>query len=111
MAIQNYVHEGSVLTGDLTIQGEAVGTLTKRILTAAALVNTTAAAIPATVHLVPKGGVIGPATCLISARTIAAGETYFCPELINQGLKEGGTVQALGAGLTFRHAGRDIVNG
>lgn len=111
MAIQNYVHEGAVLTAAATVQGVAVGTLTKRVITAAALINTTAAAVSATVHLVPKAGQPGAANCLISARSIAPGETYFCPELINQGLNDGGTVQALGLGLTFRYAARDIING
>jgi hypothetical protein len=111
MGTQNYIHEGAVLTGAATVQGEAVGTLTKRVITAAALVNTTAGAVSASVHLVPKSGTPGAGNCLISARPIAPGETYFCPELINQGLNEGGTVQALGAGLTFRYAGRDIING
>lgn len=111
MATSSYVHEGSVLTAAAAVQGAAVGTLTKRVIAAAALVNTTGAAVAASVYLVPGGGAPAAANCLISARTIAPGETYFCPELINQGLNAGGTVQALGAGLTFRYAGRDITNG
>lgn len=111
MAIQNYVHEGAVLAAVAGIQGAAVPDLSKRVITAAALVNTTAAAVAASVYLVPSGGAPGAANCLISARAIAPGETYFCPELINQGLLAGGTVQASGNGLTFRYAGRDIING
>lgn len=108
MGIQSYVHEGAVLTAAPTVQGDPVGKLTQRILTAAALVNTTADPVPASVFLVPSDGTAAAANCLISARTIGPGETYFCPELINQGLKAGGTVQAEGLGLTFRYAGRDI---
>jgi uncharacterized membrane protein YjjB (DUF3815 family) len=111
MAIQNYVHEGAILAAAAGVQGAAVGTLTKRVITAAALVNTTAAPVAASVYLVPSGGAADASRCLISARTIAPGETYFCPELINQGLSAGGTVQALGAGLTFRYTGRDLTNG
>lgn len=111
MAVQNYVHEGAVLAAQAAVQGAAVGDLTKRVIAAAALVNTTAAAVAASVYLVPKDGTAAAANCLISARAIAPGETYFCPELINQGLNAGGTVQALGAGLTFRFAARDITNG
>lgn len=111
MAIQNYVHEGAVLGADTQVEGAVVGNLTKRIITAAALINTTGAAVAASVWLVPSGGNPGAANCLISARSIAPGETYFCPELINQGLNQGGSVQATGAGLTFRYAARDIVNG
>lgn len=109
MAISSYVYEGGVLAAAAAVQGDPVGTLTQRVITAAALVNTTAAAVQASVYLVPSGGAAAAANCLISARTIAPGETYFCPELINQGLRAGGSVQASGAGLTFRYAGRDII--
>lgn len=111
MAIKNYVYEGGVLAAAAAIQGAAVDALTKRVVTAAALVNTTAGAVAATVYLVPNGAAAGAANCLISARTLAPGETYFCPELINQGLNAGGTVQALGAGLTFKYSAKDIING
>lgn len=111
MSIQSYIFDGAVLTGAAAAQGAAVGALTRRIFTAAALVNTTGAAVAATVYLVPSGGTAGAANALISARAIAPGETYFCPELVNQGLNAGGTVQALGAGLTFKYAAKDIING
>jgi hypothetical protein len=81
------------------------------VITAAALVNTTAAAIAATVYLAPSGVAPGPANALISARSIAPGETYFCPELVGQGINAGGSVQALGAGLSFKYSAKDIVNG
>lgn len=111
MAINSYVFDGAVLAAAASLQGDPVGALTKRVFTAAALINTTAAAVSASVYLVPAGGAAGAATCLISARAIGPGETYFCPELINQGLNPGGTVQALGLGLTFKYAAKDIING
>lgn len=111
MSIRSYVHDGAVLTAAATVQGAEVGALTTRVITAAALVNTTAAAVAATVYLVPKDGAPGAANALISARAIGPGETYFCPELINQGLNAGGTVQALGAGVSFKYAAKDITNG
>jgi hypothetical protein len=40
---------------------------------------------------------------------IAPGETYPCPELVNQGLNPGGSVQALGAGLTFKYTATDFI--
>lgn len=106
-----YATDGALLTAAAAIVGAAVGASTKRVITAAALINTTAAPIDATVYLVPAAGAVGAATCVISARTIAPKETYFCPELVNQGLNAGGSVQALGNGLTMRYAGRDITNG
>lgn len=107
MTVRDYVFEGAVLTGAAVTQGPPVPALTTRKIIAATLTNTTGAAVAATVHLVPSGGAAGAATTQISARTIAPGETYFCPELINQGLLAGGVVQALGAGVTFRYAAKD----
>lgn len=111
MSIQIYIHDGALLGAAAAVQGNAVPALTKRVLVAAALVNTTAAAVPATVYLVPPNGAPGAGNALISARAIAPGETYFCPELVNQGLNAGGSVQALGAGLTFKYTAKDIING
>jgi hypothetical protein len=109
MAISNYTPDGVVLAAIAAPVGAAVGASTKRVVTAAALVNTTAAAVSASVYVVPAGGAPGAATALINARVIAPNETYFCPELINQGISEGGTVQALGAGLTFKYSAKDII--
>lgn len=108
MSIQNYVHDGSALAAAAAVQGIAVPALTKRIIRAATLCNSTAAAIAASVYLVPAGGNPDASNILISARTIAPGESYFCPELVNQGLNPGGSVQALGAGLTFKYTANDI---
>lgn len=109
MAIQNYLPDGVVLAAVAAVVGAAVPSSTKRVITAAALVNSTAAAATASVYLVPDGAAVGPTNVLISARVLAPGETYFCPELINQGLNAGGTVQALGVGLSFKFAAKDII--
>jgi hypothetical protein len=109
MAITPYTPDPQLLTNAATQQGAAVPALTKRVIKSAALVNTTAAPIPATVYLVPAGVAVGAANTLISARPIAAGETYPCPELVSQGLGPGGTVQALGPGLTFKYTATDFV--
>lgn len=110
MTVKDYVFEGAVLGATVADQGDPVPTLTTRKIIAATLTNTTGAAVPATVHLVPSGGTAGAASTQISERVIAPGETYFCPELINQGLRAGGVVQALGAGLTFRYAAKDLTS-
>lgn len=109
MAVKPYVSNPTTLTAEATTQGVAVPGLTTRMLKAATITNTTAAVIPATVNLVPSGGAAGPGNAFISARPIAPGESYPCPELINQGLNAGGTVQALGAGLTFAYTATDFV--
>lgn len=106
--IQNYIHDGALLTAAAAIQGVAVAQLTRRIIRAATLTNTTAAPVAATVYMVPVGGVADASNTMISARTIAPGESYPCPELVNQGLNAGGSVQALGLGLSFKYAATDF---
>lgn len=109
MSVTPYVFDGGALTAAAVTQGAVVGTLAKRIIKSALLVNTTAGAIAATVYLIPSGGSASANNTLISARSIGPGESYPCPELINQGLNAGGFVQALGNGLTFKYAAIDFV--
>lgn len=108
MSIQNYVHDGATLAAAAAVQGIAVPALTKRIIRAATICNGTAGPIAASVYLVPAAGNPDATNIMISARTIAPGESYLCPELIGQGLNPGGSVQALGAGLTFKYSANDI---
>lgn len=109
MSVKPYTTDPATLTGAAAIQGAAVPPLTTRLIKSATIVNPTGAPIPATVHLVPAGDAAGPGNALIVARAIAAGETYPCPELITAGLNAGGSVQALGAGLTFKYTATDFV--
>lgn len=108
MSIQNYIHDGSTLAAAAAVQGTAVPDLTKRLIRAATICNSTAAPLPASVYLVPKGGAPDASNVMISARTVAPGESYPCPEVVNQGLNAGGSVQALGAGLTFKYTATDF---
>ncbi|WP_440966169.1 hypothetical protein ACL58G_07920 [Massilia sp. GER05] len=108
MTIQNYVHDGSTMAAAAAIQGAAVPALTKRIIRAATICNSTAAPVAASAWLVPSGGAADATNIMISARTIAAGESYPCPELVNQGLNAGGAVYGLGLGLTFKYTATDI---
>lgn len=108
MTIQNYVHDGSTLTAGASIQGAAVPALTKRIIRAATVTNSTAAPLGFSAYLVPQGGVPDETNIVIANRTIAVGESYSCPEMVNQGLNPGGSVQALGNGLTFKYTGTDF---
>jgi len=109
MSVTPYIFDGGALTGAAATQGTTVPALTKRVIKAATLTNTTGAPIAATVYLVPSGGTAGATNTYISARPIAAGESYPCGELINQGLNQGGTVQALGNGLTFKYTAVEFV--
>lgn len=104
--ISPYIYEGGILGAALADQGVAVAANTKRIIQSAALVNTTAAPVLCSVQLFDEANVGHPK---ISARPIAPGETYLCPELIGKGLNALGKVQALGAGVSFDYTAVDIV--
>lgn len=107
MAVNPYIFDGAVLGAALADMGTPVPALTKRIIKSASLINTTAAPIAGTVAFVAPNGIT--VITHISARPIAAGETYPCFELINKGLNPGGKAQAMGAGLTFTYTAVDIV--
>lgn len=108
MSVKPYIFDGAVLTGAAATYGTAAPSLTARVIRSANLVNTTGAPVAATVYMVPATGAPVAANTMISARTIAVGESYPCPELIGQGLNPGGTMQALGNGLTFKYTATDI---
>lgn len=65
-----------------------------------AVINTTGGAVTATVYLVASGGTAAATNCILSARSIAAGETYIVPGAIGQVLEAGGTIQALAGANT-----------
>lgn len=108
MTVSSYTFDGAVLAGAIAKQGTDVPALTQRVITACTFTNTTGAPIAATLNLAPVGGVAGGNT-VISARPIAAGETYNCPEAINQSIGPGGAVWALGVGLSFKYSAKDII--
>ena len=62
--------------------------------------NTTAGAINLTIYKVPSGGSASATNTLISARSIAAGETYTCPEVVGHWLEAGGFISALASAAT-----------
>jgi hypothetical protein len=68
---------------------------TMTTISAATLTNSTAIARTVTMHLVPNGGAAGPANMILSARTIAAGESYNVVQAIGQTIHAGATIQAL----------------
>lgn len=77
-------------------------------ISAFTLTNTTATARTATLYLVPSGGTAGATNCILSARTIAPGESYNVASAIGQTIPAGATIQALsdaGTGLTLVASG------
>lgn len=109
MAVTPYIFDGAQLTGAAVTQGTVVPALTKRIIKAATLTNTTGAPVAATVYMVPEGHAAGADNTVVPTRAIAPGESYPCPEMINQGLNAGGFIQAAGNGLTFKYTATDFV--
>lgn len=109
MSVTPIIVDSTLLTAVPVTQGTPVSNLAKRIFKAATITNTTAASITVTVYLVPSGGVAAAANTIISARPVAPGETYLCPELVGQGQNAGGFLQAAGNGLTFKFTAVDII--
>ena len=73
--------------------------------------NISAANVTFTVFLVPSTGAAGAANTAISARAIAPGETYTCPELVGQVLESGGSIvtnAGTASALSINAAGRQI---
>ncbi|MEY4345873.1 MAG: hypothetical protein RL032_1705 [Pseudomonadota bacterium] len=69
-------------------------------ISACTLTNTTAGAVTATVYLVPSGGSATTSNVILSARTLAAGESFNVGSAIGQTLAAGGTLQALAGSAT-----------
>jgi hypothetical protein len=93
---------GVVMTGASTAWYAATN---QTIVQSINLVNTTGAAVNCTVNIVPNGGSVGVANQIISARSIAAGETYTCPEAVGMVVQAGGSIDALGNGVTLIASG------
>jgi hypothetical protein len=75
------------------------------------LCNTTGGAVTATIDLVDSGGSAGVTERIISARSLAAGETYTCPEAVGHVLDSGDTIQGLASAntsITIRVSGREV---
>ena len=74
-------------------------------LAAVTVSNPTAGAVALTLHIVPDGGTADATNKVIPAKTLAANETYICPELTAQTLPAGTTIQASGLGLVVFASG------
>lgn len=91
---------GVLLTGALTTLYTAPAGTRPRIINAT-VTNDTAGVVPLTVHIVTSGDTASSKNKRISARNIAVGETYLCPELVGRVLEPGDFVQGLGLNLSF----------
>jgi hypothetical protein len=83
----------------------------KAIVDKCTVCNTTVGAVTLTIDIVDSGDTAGVTERVISARSIAAGETYNCPEMVGQILESGDTIEGLASAatsLTIRISGREI---
>ncbi len=64
------------------------------------LANITAGAITCDVHRVPSGGTADTSNKLIDGRSLAAHETYLCPEIVGRVLEAGDTLQAKASAIS-----------
>lgn len=83
----------------------------KTVIDKFTVTNTTGAPVTFSVNLVASGGAASAANCVLSVKSIAAGETYNCPEVVGQSLESGGFVSTLAGAatsLTISATGREI---
>lgn len=73
---------------------------TKAIIHSMSATNTTANAVTLTVHRIATGATETASNMVISARTLAPGETYRCPEMVGKVLLATGTIRALASSAT-----------
>ena len=83
----------------------------KTVIDKFTVTNTTVGNAVFSCNLVASGGAASAANLVLSARTIAPGETYTCPELVGQSLEPGDFISTLAgsaAALTISATGREI---
>lgn len=83
----------------------------KTVIDKFTVTNTTGAPVTFSVNLVPSAGAAGAGNCVLSNKSIAAGETYTCPEVVGQSLESGGFISTLAGAatsLTISATGREI---
>ena len=83
----------------------------RTIIDNAKVTNVTSGYVTLTAYAVANGGSAGASTTFISAKSIAPGETYHCPELVGQVLENGDkiTMKASAAtSLNLRMSGRKV---
>ena len=83
----------------------------KTVIDKFTVTNTTGATATFSANLVPSAGSASASNCVLSGKSIAAGETYNCPELVGQVLESGGFISTLAGAatsLTISATGREI---
>jgi len=84
---------------------------TKVIIDKCTATNTTGAAATLSINLVPAAGAAGAANLVLSAKSLAAGETYTCPEVVGHVLNAADFVSTLSGtanAISLRMSGRAV---
>jgi hypothetical protein len=85
----------------------------KTVIDKFTVTNTSSANVDFSVNLVANGETAGDNNLVLKTRTIAAGETYSCTELVGQILESGGFISTLAGAansLTISASGRVITS-
>ena len=88
-----------------------ISTSVRSIIDKCTVCNTTGSVATLTLDIVVAAGSAGVTQRIISARSIAAGETYNCSEMVGHILNPGDSIQGLSgtaSALTIRISGREI---
>jgi hypothetical protein len=83
----------------------------RTVIAAFTVTNTTAGAQTISVNLVPNGGSAGASNLIVSAKSVAAGETVSLSPLVSHVLESGGfisTIASAATSLTIRCSGLEI---
>lgn len=108
-AVGKVFTQGTQLTGSAATYYTATNVQAR--IDKCTVTNPQAAAETVTIYLLPTGGTAGVANVVISARSVNAGETYTCPEVVGQWLNAGGFIQALSstaAKISLRISGIEV---
>lgn len=83
----------------------------KTIIDKFTVTNTSGSPVTFSVNLVASAGSAGNSNLVLKSKTIAASETYLCPELVGQAIEAGGfisTIAGAATSLTITASGRQI---
>ena len=88
-----------------------IATNSKTMIDKVTVTNTTSATVTFSCNLVPEGGSVADTNAVIKTKSVAAGETYVCPELVGHVLEPGDAISMIASvadSLTIRASGREV---
>ena len=98
---------GEIMTSTAAVY-YTVASQTKCVIKKLVFCNTTLGSVNVTIYLVPNAGTVGDDNTLIDGKQLIAGQTWSCPDAENMVLEAGGSIHALGDGVTVMGSGIEI---